>query len=889
MTTPRPRRLFKLPWRTARQIRADVEDELRFHMDMRVEALVAAGASPDAAAAQAMREFGDLNDARQYIRRMDANTEAARRRSDFMGDLRSDIGYAIRKLRAAPAFTLAVVLTLALGIGANTAIFSVVDSVLLRPLPFPNADHLVRFHFTQQGHGDAGTPPDLQDFRSQAKLFDDFALVNGLDASLARAGADPERIAGVSVSASWFSILRVRPLLGRFFARGEDAFGAPKVAVISEQLWRRSFGADRGIIGKIVTINSAPTQIIGVVPAAMKYPVSSDIWMPLQFPPSQLADGMRGARWLGMLARVKDGVSMERASTEVLHISQVMESRFPEQYRERRETIASVHDYTVGSLKKPLIIIMSAVGLVLLIACANVANLMLVRAAARESEFAVRSALGAGRSRLVRQLVTESVMLTLIGAAVGVLLAAVGMRLLMRIAPTDISRVSSASLSGGALALTAAVAVATGIVFGLLPTLSASRGDLATALRAGGRGTRVQASSGRVKRLIVATEVALAITLMAGAGLLLRSFGKLMSVDTGFQPQGVLTAQLELPDGRYDSLTSQRLFQQTLADRLGAIPGVTSVGLTNVMPLSGSDFDLTFTIRGRPVPRPSDEPDAEIRPISPGFFTAMGVPVVSGRGVLPSDKAGTPQVLVVNRAFVKKFFPHDDPLQQQLTLGWSMNGTRMGGQVVGVVGDVRGLDLSQEPAPTIYLPMAQSAAQSIGIVVRSSLPPASLVPSVRGVVRDLDHLVALFDVQTMQDRMAGSVGAQRFYATLVGVFAAVALLLSAVGLYGVIAYAVSQRTHEMGVRVALGATGSSISRMVVAEGLTLTVIGAGVGIVCAFFAARVIASLLYGIDARDPATFIGAVLALCVVAVVASYLPARRAAAVDPLIAMRGD
>lgn len=884
-----PRRLFKLPWRSARQIRADVEDELRFHMEMRVEALVAGGMTPADAAARALHEFGDVNDARQYLRRMDATTEAARRRSDFMGDLRNDIGYAIRKLRAAPAFTLAVVLTLALGIGANTAIFSVVDSVLLEPLPFPSADHLVRFRFTQQGHGDAGTPPDLNDYRTQAKLFDGFALVNGLDASIAHPGGDPERVLGATVSANWFSVLRVHPLIGRVFARGEDAFGAPKVVVLSEQLWRRSFGADPNIVGKIVTINSAPTQVIGVVPAAFNYPFSAELWMPLSFPPAQLTDAVRGARWLGMLARVKDGVPVDRANAEVLHISQVMEARFPEQYRDRRISIVPVHEYSVGDVKKPLLIIMTAVGFVLLIACANVANLMLVRASARDSEFAVRAALGAGRGRLVRQLITESVLLTVLGALLGVLLAAVGMRLLMRLAPESLTLVSTASLSGRALLLTGGIAMLTGVLFGLLPSLTASGGNVANALRAGGRGTRAQASSSRTKRIIVTAEVAMAITLLAGAGLLLRSFDKLLSVNTGLRPDGVVTAKLDLPDVRYDSLAAQRLFEDNLVARLSAIPGVSDAGLINVMPLDGDDFDLSFTIRGRPVPRPSEEPDAEVRTVTPNLFAALGVPVLRGRGILASDRAGAPQVVVVNRAFAAKFFPNEDPLNQQLTLGWSINGTRMGGPIVGVVGDIRGAELSAPPTPTIYLPMAQSATSNIGIVVRSRLAPSSLVPSIRATMRDLDHLIALFDVQTLQDRMVGSVGAQRFYATLVGIFAVVALLLSAVGLYGVVAYTVSQRTHEMGVRVALGATGSRISRMVVAEGMALTLAGAAIGIAGAFYAARLIASLLYGVETTDPLSFAGAVIALCLVAAVASYLPARRAAAVDPLIAMRGD
>jgi predicted permease len=882
------KRLFRLPWRSARQIRADVDEELRFHLDMRVEGLLALGYSVEAARAQAVREFGDVDDARRYIGAVDRDIEAAQRRSEMMTDLWHDIGYAVRKLRAAPAFTLAAIVTLALGIGANTAIFSVVNGVLLKPLPFPKADRLVRVMYTQQGHGDVGTPMDLVDNRTRATKFVGFSVIEGTTANLIRDNNDAERVQGVRVGANWFNLLRIKPLVGRFFVDGEDQQGAQNVVVLSEQLWRRDFSGDPSVVGKSVRINATPHTIIGVAPGDQRYPLASELWMTKRFVAQELSDGSRGARWLGWLARVKDDVPVADASAEVTRISELMEKQFPEQFRERRAHLASVQEYLTGDMRKPLFIMLGAVALVLLIACANVANLMLVRATARESEMAIRTALGAGRGRLVRQLLTESVLLSLAGAVVGIGVAKLGMHEMLGRAPQNLPLIGTVSMDGRTLALTAIVALITGIAFGVLPAMQVGNHDLATALRAGARGTRSRPSANRTKRVIVVGEVALAVTLLTGAGLLLHSFAKLLSVDPGFRPEGVISMKVALPGRTYDS-TATRTFIRAVEERARALPGAKNVALANFIPLDGSSYGFSFTIRGRPPVRQSDQPSTEVRQVTPDFFNTMGMLVQRGRGIASSDQPGTTKVLVVNQTLAKRFFPNEDAVGQTISLGWGGDTTGDARQIVGVVGDVRSAALADEPEPTVYVPIMQAPYQGLSILVRTNAVPANLAGPLRAIVRDLDHEVPVYSVQTMEERVTSSVGAQKFYATLIAIFAGVALVLSAVGLYGVIAYAVSQRTHELGVRVALGATGDRISRMVIGEGLTLTAIGAVIGIGGSLLAGKLVTTLLFGVSALDPATIGGVIALLGLVAAMASWLPARRAARVDPLTAMRGD
>ena len=855
---------------------------------MRAAELRSLGVSPDDARAEALRQFGDLEDARHYITAVDRATEAAQRRTEFMGDLRQDIIYAARKLRSAPAFTLTVVLTLALGIGANTAIFSVVDGVLLRPLPFPQPERVMRLRFIYNGAPDAGSPPELADFRARSRTMQNFAMYQGRAANVVREGADPELLVGVQVSANWFNIIGVTPELGRGFVDGEDREGVPKVAMLSDLVWRRDFNADRGIIGRAIRLNGEQVTIIGVVPAGRGYPLTAEIFTPLVFTAEQLNDKYRGARYLSMLGRLRDGATVEQARRELSQIADGIAKAFPDKYKTLAIDPVPLQEAIVGDIKQPLLVIMGAVAFVLLIACANVANLFLVRATGRESEMAVRTALGAGKSRLVRQLVTESVLLSLLGGAAGLLLANWGMKALLHLAPPNLPRMSGAAIDATAMTITLIVAVVTGLLFGLLPAMQIDN-DVASALRAGARGTRTRHASTRTRGAIVISEVALAVTLLVGAGLLLRSFQQLLAVDPGFRPDQVLSFRVTLSERSYPSDTAERNFVNALDERLHALPGVRQVGMASALPLDGSDFTLSFSVRGRPPVAEQDKPATQLVSATPEFFGAMGIPVQRGRVYSRDAQPGTPKEIVVSREFVKRFFPNEDPLGHYVDLGWTQDGDRRGGTIIGVVGDVKQGALDQETPPLLYLPYAQAPQEALRVVLRTAVPPLSLTKPVHAAVREIDRELPVYAIRELKEYVMTAVGPQRFYATLVAIFAVVALTLAAVGLYGVIAYAVSQRMHELGVRVALGATGQRIASMVVAQGLTLTVVGALLGLVAALLMTRVLSALLFGVSALDPVTFGVVLVVLAGVAVIASYVPARRAARVDPLIAMRGE
>jgi predicted permease len=883
------KKLFRLPWRTSRQIGDDVDEEVRFHLDTRAEELVRQGVGAEAARAQATREFGDVEDARRYMTTIDRSTEAATRRSEYMSDVISDLKYAARKLRTSPAFTLTTIVTLALGIGANTAIFSVVNSALLRPLPYPRANELVRIRFMDGGNSDAGSPPDLADYRTRSTLFEDFAMMESAALNLVESGSAPERLNGVRVTSSWLNLLRAPMLRGRTFAAGEDEEGAARVAILSEKLWRGRFGADERVLGRQIQLSGNVFTVVGVTPAETQYPLTADVFVPLPFPADWKSDETRGARWLSMLARLKPGTTLEAATADLARVAGDINRQFPTDYDHRTATPVPMREWIVGDIQKPLWVVMGAVALVLLIACANVANLLLVRATSRETELAVRTALGAGEGRLVRQLITEALLLTGIGAVAGLLLARAGMSALIGMASASLPMLARTSMDAVVLAATAAVALITGIIFGVLPAHQITRGSLASALRAGARGARNRPGTLRLRRVIVVAEMAMAVTLLAGAGLLLRSFSRLMHVDPGFVPDNVMTYNVALPEARYEGLPQVRNFVRGLETRLAATPGVVNAGIATDLPLDGRNFVISYIIRGKPQPPRNQQPSARIVPSTPDYFKAVGMTVLRGRAFDGADRDGAAQVAVVNAAFVRKNFPSEDPLGQYVELGWSEDGHRRGGTIVGVVNDVKQRSLEADIEPTVYLPFDQAPRSGLSIAVRTSGNHVSVAPTLRAQLKELDADLPIYNLRPMSEIVASSVATERFYMVLLTAFAGVALLLSAVGLYGVIAYAVSERTTELGVRVALGASTGRISRMILGEGLMMSLIGVALGLIASLAAADILSSLLYGVAPSDPVTFASVAAALVLVALAASYLPARRAAKADPLVAMRGD
>ncbi|HEX7938539.1 MAG TPA: ABC transporter permease, partial [Gemmatimonadaceae bacterium] len=532
----------------------------------------------------------------------------------------NDFLYGVRKLWAAPTFALTVIVTLALGIGATTAIFSVVDSVLLKPFVFQNADRLMRIRFTQQGHGDAGTPMDLVDYGTQVPQFEGVSVIDGFTANLVTPNGDPDRALGVQVGANFFGLLRTKPLYGRFFTQGEDQEGAPDVVVLGEGLWRRDFGGDPRVVNQTIRLNGKPVTVVGISRMGEQYPLQAEVWVPRKFVAIEKDDQSRGARWLGWMARVKDDANVDQAAVQVTHVSEAMEKRFPNIYNERRANIVTLQAYSFSDVRKPLFVMLAATALVLLIACANVANLMLVRGTSREGELAIRTALGAGRGRLVRQLIAESLVLTVLGAAGGIALAKTGMSTLLGMAPPIVLQVAGQSLDNGALLLSGAVAMLTAFVFGTLPAAQIKRTELSHALRAGGRGARSVHTANRVRRLIIAAEVALAVTLLAGAGVLLRSFQRLVNVDPGFKSAQLLTMKLQLPQQGYDTPAKQLAFAEQLRASLAAIPGAQSVALADNLPLDGGGEDYSFEIQGAPPADPKNPPDAAVRRVTPGFF-----------------------------------------------------------------------------------------------------------------------------------------------------------------------------------------------------------------------------------------------------------------------------
>lgn len=802
-----------------------------------------------------------------------------------------DLRYGIRVILSSPGVSVVAVLALALGVGANTAIFSVVNAVLLRPLPYPHPEQLVSLYGTDYKRGNARDSEsflDYRDLRDQNHVFSNLAAFSGANGIITGNGQEPEQLDAASVTANIFATLGVNPALGRTFTPAEEEPKSNPVAVISHSLWQRRFGSDPSIIGREITLDSSGVTVVGVMPAgftSLPGLIKADIYLPIYV--NQELYEQRAARYLVVIGRLKEGVTLSQAQAELSTIVGRLEQLYPEMDTGRGVRLIKLSDDLVAHVRPTLLMMLGAVGFVLLIACANVANLLLGRATRRARELAIRTALGASRWRLVRQLLTESVLLSLIGGGLGLLLTLWCVDLLIAAIPAELPRMSEISIDRRVLFFTLALSVATGFVFGLVPALSASRSNLNEMLKEGGRSATEGGRRHLMRSALVVTEIALSLLLLIGAGLFLKSFAQLTRIDPGFRPDRVLTASVSLPEGKYDEDAGQAEFFQRALERISALPGVDRAGAIFPLPLGGDDVDGSFAVEGRPGPSRGESPIAEFFIASPGYFQTMGIPLRGGRVLSETDNAVAPKVLVINETLARRFFPAENPIGKRLTIA-TIKARQVSCEIIGVVGDVRERQLDLPPQPQYYVSYLQFPMSGMSLVARAaSGDPTNLVSSLRAGVRSVDSDQPIAEVKTMNQLMAEAVARQRFSALLLSLFSLIALVLAAVGTFSVMSFSVAQRTHEIGIRMALGAQVRDVLRMIVGQGLILASIGIAVGVLGAVALTRVLADLLFNVSATDPLIFIGVSALLFVVSLVACYLPARRAARVDPTIALR--
>lgn len=806
-----------------------------------------------------------------------------------MDTLLNDIRYGYRMLVKSPAFTAVAVLALALGIGANTAIFSIVNALLLHPFRFKDMDRLVAVWETIPSqdvmHNEASVPNYL-DWRAQAKSFENLGGYSWWNVNVS--GVEPpERVQGFLVSSNFFQVFGATPILGRTFNADDELAGRDKLVILSYGFWQRHFGGDPNIINKQLLLNNISRTVVGVMPPDFDYPTGGEMWAPYPLDQSTNPDDRQAHFWL-VVGRIKPGVTREQAESELNSIAANLESQHPDTNTGRRVTVIPFLQDTIRDYKPALLILLAAVGFVLLIACANVANLMLARAAARQKEMAIRTALGAGRLRIIRQLITESTLLSLLGGFFGVLFALWGIDLLVKLFPSAFIKFipgwNQIGINREVLLFTLGISFVTGIFFGLFPAIQASRPNVNETLKEGGKGS----SAGRRSRFrsgLVVAEFALSLMLLIGAGLMARSFVRLMDVSPGFNTDRVLTAGLLLPRAKYRENEQAVQFYKQLVERVRAVPGVRSAALINIIPLAGQNQTTLFYVEGRPEPPHSQEPEANFRTISPEYFQTMEIPLTRGRNFTEQDTSNSTPVVIINETIARKFWPDEDPVGKRIrNVGPIERNPWL--TIVGVASDVK-RQLNGKPEGQIYLPHAQVASREMVLVARTENDPLSYVQAVRDRVRELDPNQPIYDIASMEQVRSRSVFLQRMAVVLLAIFASLALILAAVGIYGVMAYSVSQRTHEIGIRMALGAQTSDVLKMVVGQGMVLALIGAGIGLAAAFGVTRLMASMLFGVSATDPATFLGITLILTLVAFIACYIPARRATRVDPIVALR--
>jgi putative ABC transport system permease protein len=804
-----------------------------------------------------------------------------------METILQDIRYALRALfRRNAAFTAVAIITLALGIGANTTIFSLVNSILLSPLPYEEPERLVSIYGHNLTRGvsmprvSAG---DFADWRNQNEVFSDISAIR-FKTFLLTGRSEPEWISGGAVSASLFHMLGVKPLLGRVFGQEDEQPSRSNVALISHRLWQRVYGSDEGLVGESLTLDGQSYVVAGVLPRGFQFPREFDIWVPLTINPA-LATARR-ARFLQAVARLKDGVALDQAQTQMDTISRQLEQAHPDTNAGWGVRVVPLYKEVVGSVGRIVWVLFGAVGFVLLIACANIASLTLARAITREREVGIRIAIGAGRRRIIQHLLVESCVLAIASGMAGFLLSLWGVRALVALAPADIPRIAEVSVTGWVLVFTLVVSALTGVMFGLAPAVNSCNPDLSGVLKEAGRGQAIGNRRPGLFRLLVIFEVALAVVLLSGAGLMIKSFIRLQNVDPGFAPRNILTMRISLPESKYPEAASQAAFFRQLLDGVAALPGVESGGVITELPIGGSNGAFPFTIEGRPQPGPEEQPTAFYNSVSPDYFRAMGIPLVKGHYFGEIDKGDkATRAIIIDEVMARRYWPGEDPIGKRLSI---TAGKPIPHEVVGVVKAVKfhGLDLNSI-IPAAYVSHVEAPQPSMALVIRTATDPASLAGAVREELKKIDKDQPMSRVSTMEQLLSESLSQKRFYTSLMSAFALIALVMAAVGIYGLMTYSVTQRTQELGVRMALGARPWDVIRLAMGQNLISVAAGALIGLIGAFGLTGLLSSLLYGITPTDPATFAAVVGTLLATALLACYLPARKATKVDPLVALR--
>ena len=858
----------------------EFNEEIQAYLDMLTEANIRQGLSPQEARRNALIEVGGVEQVQERVREI--------RMGQFIETAWRDIRFGVRALVHSPIFTIVTVLSLALGIGANTAIFSVVNGLLLRPLPYPESERIVDVWHTPPQQSFPGldrfsvSPANYLDWKAQSSTFEQMAIYGYAGLSLSTSN-DPLPLIGAPVSSDFFSVLRTNAMQGRTFTPDEEQPGRDQVVVISQALWQRAFGANPNIIGQTVTLNSRSFTVVGIMPAGFALPREADLWVPLGWDDKERQT--RSIHDYIVIARLKQNVSLQQAQAEMSTISTRLEQQYPEENSGWGAVVIPLHEDLVGDIRTALLVLFCAVGFVLLIACANVANLMLARGANRQKEIAVRIALGAGRARLIRQLLTESVLLAVTGGLLGLLLAVWGSRMLVRLGSLPNS--GDIGIDTWALGFTLLVSFAAGIIIGIVPALQFTRTSLSETLKQGAGRTGGSPMKQHTRKALVISEVALSLVLLIGAGLMIRSFWKLQNVDPGFDTSNLLTMSVGLTPIRYSEPHQQLAFLDRVTEQIRAVPGVVSVGATTTIPLAGGGSTQPFSIEGRPTGTVAEQPMAQTRYISSDYFRAIGIPLRQGRFFSDQDRDNSVPVVIISEAMARRFWPGENPIGKRLTPSFHVKqGAR---EIVGVVGDVKTSGLDVDASAMMYLPYKQSQMPFITFVARTASDPQNFVQPVSKAIYSIDKEQALTDVRTMEEVLARSMSGRRFNMTLLITFAGVALMLAAVGVYGVMNYTVMLRRRELGIRLALGAQKMDVLRLVLGQGLTLTLIGVVAGLLAAYAVTRLMASLLYGVTATDYLTFVSVSAVIIAVGLLASYLPARRATKVDPMIALRAE